>query len=115
VPGHTLIGAVLAIALRVNLPIAIISAWFSNPVTIAPLFVLAYKTGAWLLNEPIRQIAFEFSFNWLGEQLLDIWPPFLLGCLVCGLLAAAIGYASVRLLWRLAVLVKWHKRLKSRQ
>lgn len=109
-PGQMLIAALLAIYFRFNLPLSIVFVWVSNPLTIPPLFFLAYKTGAAILNEPARQIAFEFSFNWFGEKLIDIWQPLILGCLTFSVLAASTGYIVIRLLWRLAIVRKWEAR-----
>jgi len=114
IPGQMLIAAIIAIFFRVNLPLAVIFVWVSNPITIPPLFFLAYKTGATILNEPAKQIAFEFSFEWLGTVGIDIWQALLLGCLTFGTLAAITGYIIIRLLWRLAILRKWEERKLSK-
>ncbi|MFQ5659872.1 MAG: DUF2062 domain-containing protein [Gammaproteobacteria bacterium] len=113
IPGQMLAAAIVAVFFRVNLPLAVILVWVSNPITIPPLFFLAYKTGAMLLNEPTRHIAFEFSFNWFGEKLSEIWQPLLLGCLTYGTIAAVTGYTMVKLLWRLAIVRKWEERKKK--
>jgi len=114
IPGQMLIAAIIAIYFRVNLPLAVIFVWLSNPITIPPLFFLAYKTGATILNEPARAIAFEFSFEWLGTVGIDIWQALLLGCLTFGTLAAITGYFIIRLLWRMAVIRKWEDRKLSK-
>ncbi len=114
IPGQMLIAAIVAIYFRVNLPLAVIFVWVSNPITIPPLFFLAYKTGATILNEPARQIAFEFSFEWLGTVGIDIWQALLLGSLTFGTLAAVTGYIIIRLLWRLAIIRKWEVRKLSK-
>jgi len=115
VPGHTLIAALAAIWLRVNLPLAVLGCWLTNPLTITPLFYLAYRNGALLLGRPLRAIEFEFSFHWLSTTLLDIWQPFLLGCLVTAGAIATAGYFSVLLLWRLAIVVRWRERKRMRR
>ena len=48
-PGHTLMAALLALALRVNIPVAAISTWVSNPATMGPMYYVAYQMGSWLL------------------------------------------------------------------
>ena len=37
--------AILAVVLRVNLPVAMAATWYINPFTIVPLYYLAYKVG----------------------------------------------------------------------
>ena len=49
-PGHTLMGALAALALRINIPIAAVSTWASNPATMGPMYYLAYTFGALLLG-----------------------------------------------------------------
>lgn len=109
-PGQMLVAALAAIYFRVNLPLAVVLVWVTNPITIPPIFFLAYKTGTLILNEPVRQIAFEFSLHWLREKLVDIWQPLLLGCLIFSTLASITGYTTIRLLWRLAVVRKREER-----
>jgi hypothetical protein len=114
VPGQTLIAALLAIHFRLNLPLAILFSWTSNPLTIPPLFYLCYRTGSYLLDVPARAISFEFSYSWFTEKIISIWQPLILGGLLIGSLTALCGYISVRLLWRLAVWNKWDKRRRSK-
>lgn len=109
-PGHTLLAVVFSIWLRVNLPLCILFAWTTNPVTMAPIYYLAYKTGAKLLGKPLYEIQFEMTWDWLGGRFMDIWPSLLTGCLLFSIASAVIAYVLVRLLWRLAVIIKWKKR-----
>ena len=44
--------ALLAIGFRVNLPIAVIVTLYSNPFTIVPLYLLAFKLGQFALLSP---------------------------------------------------------------
>ena len=115
VPFQMLLGAIGAIAFRVNLPLSVAMVWVSNPLTMPPFFYFAYLVGAALLGESSSaHIAFELSYEWLETELVLIWQPFLLGCFVMGVLSAAAGYLSVRVLWRLR-LVKHYRKRKLRQ
>lgn len=113
-PVHTIMAAWMAILFRVNLPISVLFVWVSNPVTVAPQAVLAYRTGAWLLNLPPSAFEFEFSAAWLKSILGHGWQPFLLGCLVLGLISAVIGNLAIRGLWRLHLVRKWKARRLKR-
>jgi len=113
IPIQMIIAAGVAILCSVNLPVAVIFAWLSNPITIAPLFIFSYEVGTWVLDVPVKQIepiAFEFSFQWISESLVTIWKPFLLGCFIMGTLSAIVGYFTVIWLWRLTLIRKWNKR-----
>ena len=91
VPGQMPLAALLALVLRCNLPISVALVWITNPLTMPALFFMAYRVGALIINVPVTAIEFELSFNWLSHQLANIWQPFLLGCLICGLFSAAWG------------------------
>ncbi len=113
--GQMFISAALAILFRVNLPIAFVAVWISNPLTVAPIFYFAYKIGAWVLQVPVSQDAFTISWEWLSTEFLAIWQPFLLGCVICGLIAAMLGVLIVRIGWRLAVIRSWLRRRRNKR
>ena len=114
IPIQMLLAVPASIVLSVNLPIAMIALWISNPVTMAPLFIFAYKVGAWATNQPseLATLMFEPTFAGLAEKLGEIWWPLSVGCVICGLGAAAIGNLCVRWLWRMVLL---RSRKKGRQ
>jgi uncharacterized protein (DUF2062 family) len=114
IPIQMFFAAGFAILLSVNLPLAVISVWISNPITFAPIFFFSYEVGTWLLNEPIKQIAFELSVQWLTESLVLIWKPLLLGCFILGTLSAILGYTIIIWLWRLTLVRKWNDRRARR-
>lgn len=114
IPGHMLFAAIAAVGFRVNLPIAVAVVWIVNPVTIPPIFYLAYRLGAAFLDHPVQRVTFEFSLEWLGTTFVQIWPPLVVGCLILSTTSAALGYVGVRLLWRLAVLRKIRNRRRRK-
>src|SRR3990170_6990731 len=63
-PIHMIVAAAVAILFRVNLPLAVVLTWITNPLTFAPVFYFAYQVGSWLLRVPVQNIAFEFSIRW---------------------------------------------------
>lgn len=114
IPGQMVLAAAVAIVSQVNLPIAVVLVWVTNPITMPPLFYGAYKLGQWVLGGVPSKFHFEPSVRWLTTELLAVWEPFLLGCLLVGLGAAIVGYIAVRLFWRYYVLRRWESRLKGR-
>lgn len=113
-PIQSVSAAILAILLRVNLPIAVVVSLFSNPITIPPLFFYAYKLGARLLSIEAQQVEFQFSLAWLSSTFFDIWQPLLLGCFILGSISSLITYFLVRLIWRISAVSKWENRRKNR-
>lgn len=99
-PGHTIQAALVALALRVNIPIAVLTTFVSNPLTMGPMYYLAYRIGQELLGIEPQPFEFEMSLAWLQDQFSVIWQPLLLGCLIMGSLLAIVGYLTVEYLWR---------------
>ena len=114
IPMQTIFAAATAMLLRLNLPLSVIFVWVTNPITAAPVYYLAYKLGSVLLNEPIQNIAFEFSMNWMTDTLIHIWQPLMAGCLLLGVFSAAVGNVIIRVLWRILLLRKRELRRISR-
>lgn len=114
VPFQMLLGAIGAIAFRVNMPLSVALVWITNPLTMPPMFYFAYKLGTWVLGTPGREFNFELSYDWLLTELGAIWEPFLLGCFISGVVSALIGYLTVRGLWRLH-LVQHYRERKARR
>ncbi len=122
VPGplQMLSATLIAIPLRVNLPVAVFTTLYTNPLTIVPLYVLAYKLGAWITGDEMQRIpAFAFDWNqgsWLqaipafAHWFLSLGAPLFIGLFLLACLLAAASYFAVRGLWRLHVLWEWRKR-----
>jgi hypothetical protein len=115
VPFQMLLGAIGSIMFRVNLPISVGLVWITNPLTMPPLFYFAYKVGTWVLNLPTHKYTFELTWDWLMSELGAIWQPFLLGCLICGIVSSALGFVLLRSYWRYHVARSWQRRLNKRQ
>lgn len=115
-PFQMILAASLAMLFRANLPISVALVWLTNPFTIAPLFYLSYKIGAYALHLPIQQnIHFELSLHWIYLQFNHIGAPFLLGCLILGLGSGTVCNILIRLFWRYSIVREWKHRAKKRQ
>ena len=114
VPGHPLWGTLVAIACRVNIPIAVLSTFISNPLTMYPMYYSAYRLGRWLLDAPPVAFDFELSLHWFSEKFVTIWEPLTLGCLLLGSASALLGYVVLDLVWR-ASLRDYQQRKRSRR
>jgi len=125
VPGplQMVSAALLAVLFRANLPVAVFVTLYTNPLTIVPLYALAYEYGAFLLGQHGRAPAkfeipdWEWS-NWtevLPHWFLSLGKPFALGLPMLALTLALVGYVTVRILWRLEVSWEWQRRIKKRK
>lgn len=108
-PGPTqMLSALLAAyLLRTNLPIAMFTTLYTNPITYMPLYFAAYKIGAAVLRiPPADKLHFPDwgqagYFSQLGEWLMGAGKPLLIGVPILGSSLAIIGYFIVWFGWRL--------------
>ena len=124
-PLQMLGAALLALPLRVNLPVALLVTLYTNPLTIVPLYLLAYAYGRLLLSEmgePRPVSPFTMEWGNLGDSLADLgtWmmalgKPLGVGLVALGLTLALLGYAAVRIGWRIYLVTAWRRRQRRRQ
>ncbi|MDH3615731.1 MAG: DUF2062 domain-containing protein [Gammaproteobacteria bacterium] len=102
-PGHMLMSALAALALRINIPVAAVTTWVSNPLTVGPMFYFAYRLGIIILDMPPQPFEMELTLEWVTHTFVNIWQPMLLGSLLLGSAAALVGYIVLDILWRLSI------------
>lgn len=110
VPGQTILAPLLALVLRVNLPIAALSVWLTNPVTMLPIFYAEYRLGAWLLDQPLGQFPDEISLEWFQRGFTDVWIPLMLGSMIVATVVASSAYVTVNVVWRAIVSARYRRR-----
>jgi len=108
-----------------NLPIAVFVTLYSNPLTIVPLYILAYGYGQLLLGMPLGTMPPEpFFWDWadIGASLRDFahWTmalgkPLALGLFALAVTLAVAGYFVTELGWRAYVVLAWRARAKKRE
>jgi uncharacterized protein len=118
-PVQFAMAALLAIAFRVNLPVAVIVTLYTNPFTIVPIYLVAYTIGAFLLPGEHAPVTMPpaLDASHLGDWLhaLGVWAfslgkPLVAGLVALALSLAALGYAFVQLAWRAYVILAWRRR-----
>jgi len=126
IPGPLqMLGAtLLAIPLKKNLPVALITTLYTNPFTIGPLYLLAYGYGRLLMGAGHHPAEVEpFAWDWghwidstraLGLWMLSLGPPLAIGLVALALTLAAVGYATVHIGWRVHVTLAWRARAQRR-
>ncbi len=117
-PLQMLGAALVAIPLRVNLPVALITTLYTNPFTIVPLYLFAYWLGTLItgggsaMTDPP-----EFSWSHIGDWIhalvdwsLALGRPLMVGLVALALALAALGWIAVQVGWRAWVIVQWRRR-----
>ena len=108
IPLQTIPALILCIPLRCNVPVTIAFVWISNPFTMLAMMVFAYGVGSWLLGVSGELAVQDFSPEALWNLVFSsstfaaIWPPLLLGAVVCGAVTGLLGFAAVRIYYRWA-------------
>jgi len=114
-PGHMLAAALMALALRVNIPVAALATVVTNPFTMGPMYYVAFTVGQYLLRQEPRPFEFEMSFTWLLDRFVYIWQPLIVGGVLLGAILSLIGYIALDLLWRASISDYLAKRRRRRK
>jgi uncharacterized protein (DUF2062 family) len=109
-PIHIPLAAITAIFCRIHIPTIMVALIVANPVTIVPLYLLAYKVGAWVTGTPPSTFQFELSWDWVQNGLGPMWKPFLVGCGLTGAAMGLLGYALLDVVWRYSVRKRYRER-----
>src|SRR6266849_2695194 len=122
-PVQFAVAALLAIAFRVNLPVAVAVTLYTNPFTIVPLYVIAYGIGALIFasNGAALSHAPEIDWSQLGASIqayfdwvLSLGKPLAVGLVALAVGLAIAGYVVVQLAWRAHVILAWRRRRRRR-
>lgn len=120
IPGPLQIPSTLALCAwwRGNAIAGAITTFYTNPLTIVPLYLLAFQIGALLLpgTQDVPSVSAAIAnggglMQGMAEWMQALGWPLLVGLPVMGLLLAALAYAVVQALWLAPVLARM-KRLR---
>lgn len=126
IPGPLqMLGAgIFAVILRCNFPIALVTTLYSNPLTIVPLYLMAYQLGSWATGmngraklSPLPQFDWSHmvdSTKALAHWAIGLGEPLLVGLPLLALLLAVLGYLAVRVGWSWSIRQQWAKRRERR-
>jgi uncharacterized protein len=117
-----LFAAVFAVLLRANLPVAAAATLVSNPVTYAPIYVLAYRVGTHVIGErPSATTAASIEAKIAAPEPLEpgwwqrfsgVAKPIALGAAVLAVAGAFTVYFAALLGWRVWLAVRLRRRRK---
>lgn len=110
---HHILAVVLAVALRANVPVAIVVQTANNPLTIPIYYTAAYHVGELILGRPSRYeggIAkemkklsdaegFRAKLRMLAGELAVVVVPMTVGCTAFGIVLSLAGYGLVYAIW----------------
>ncbi len=118
-PLQMLGAAICAVIFRVNLPLAMLTTFYTNPLTIVPLYIVAFTIGQSALPGPRRHFVAPPDYGaegliaWTRELidwLIGLGAPPAPGLVLLAAGLALAGYFLVRLAWRMYLIRAWHHR-----
>lgn len=110
IPGPLqMLGALLlAVPLRKNIPVALVTTLYTNPFTIVPLYVLAYGYGRLLTPGEHAALAAAPELSW--EWMVGLGKPLAIGLVALASTLSVLGYVVVQIAWRIYVSAAWRAR-----
>ena len=122
IPGpFQMLGALLmAIPLRSNVPVAMFVTFYTNPLTIVPLYLIAYAYGSAILgyrgaDAQITPYEWDWSLYAFWQWMLSLGKPLGIGIVALALTLAVLGYFMTELAWRVYVVRAWRARRERRK
>jgi uncharacterized protein (DUF2062 family) len=118
-PLQMLGAAICAVIFRVNLPLALLTTLYTNPLTIVPLYIVAFALGQWVLPGEQRHFVAppepgdEGLLAWMRaliDWMIGLGTPLAVGLLLLASGLALAGYFLVRLAWRVYLVRAWRQR-----
>jgi hypothetical protein len=123
-PVQMLMAALIAIPMRANIPAAVFTTFYTNPLTFVPLYILAYNVGR-LVSPDAAPLVLPPDLVWSWSEFSRLvptlyeWIGSMGHTLVVGLAIqctafAVCGYALTMLAWRSVVTWAWRTRRERR-
>lgn len=124
-PFQMITAGLIAMVARCNFPIALVVTLYSNPLTIVPLYLVAYKLGGVVSSAHaaptlVAPPHFDWLHLWDSTAALAHWAwnlgtPLFVGVPLLALILAVAGYALTRLGWSLHLRLEWRARKEARR
>ena len=121
-PLQAVAAILLCLVIRATFPLAVITTFYTNPLTIVPLYVVAYEYGSVFVPDaaPVSDLALpEFTsvgtyFPAMLAWITELGKPLALGLVLLALTLAGTGWVVVRLAWRCRAVWAWRRRSRLR-
>jgi uncharacterized protein (DUF2062 family) len=120
IPGPVqMLGAlVMAIPLRKNVPVAMAVTLYTNPLTIVPIYLVAYAFGAFIVGHEgaaVEVAPLHWTFQGMWQWMLSLGKPLGIGLVALALTLAVLGYFFTEIAWRARVMSAWRRRARERR
>jgi uncharacterized protein len=121
-PLQALSAAFACVTLRGNFPLAVVTTFYTNPLTIVPLYVVAYQFGRWFVpaarDAPLA-LPPDMSFDLDGVTTFLHWVmsmgrPLAIGLPLLAAVLGVAGFVAVNLMWRCQAMRAWRRRARAR-
>jgi uncharacterized protein (DUF2062 family) len=113
-----------AIFCRANIPIAVSLTWINNPFTFIPITLFIYKIGSYFTDEELPSLAlptwewhfdgFKAFWNEISTWFIALGKSYLIGLPIVSISAAVLGYLIVQGIWRVTLILKIHRKKRSK-
>ena len=123
-PFQMISAAALSIPLRANIPAAVFTTLYTNPLTFIPLYIAGYHFGRFVTG---ADAAFaeppDFTPTWEGlkafgpafmDWTMAMGSSLVVGVALMGAIFAVVGYFATLAIWRVAVTWAWRRRSRVR-
>ncbi|CAL94128.1 DUF2062 domain-containing protein [Azoarcus olearius] len=115
--------ALLCVLLRVNLPLALLTTLYTNPLTLVPLYILAFNLGAWVMGgehafaapPELAGMGIGTWISALGDWMVALGKPLALGLVLLAAILSVAGYMGVKAGWRWWLIRHWRRRATRRR
>lgn len=123
-PFQMISAAAFSIPLRANIPAAVFTTLYTNPLTFVPLYIAGYHLGHFVTG---AEAAFaeppDFALTWEGmkafgpafmDWTMAMGSSLVVGVGLMGAIFAVVGYFATLVIWRVAVTWAWRRRSRVR-
>lgn len=126
IPVQIILASLLALLVRANLPIAVVSTLITNPFTFVPINLLIYHIGTSITGgngisdpPPIHELELHWEGMALVWQEIIVWfkslgKSYLIGLLVLSVSASITGFCIIHVIWRASVWLQLRARKHKR-
>lgn len=114
--------ALMCVLFRVNLPLSLFTTLYTNPLTLVPIYILAFNIGALVLGgehaftapPELSGMALTTWLLELGNWMAALGKPLALGLVLLAAVLSMTGYVTVKAAWRWWLVRQWHSRAHRR-